>query len=66
MNSRVCRCCGEPMPEHGNSPSRNPNICASCSSPADEMEESGQPECASLERGTVETFAEDELRERAA
>jgi hypothetical protein len=48
MNQRICRCCGEPMPEKGNALSRNPNICASCSSMADGMEESNVPECAAL------------------
>ena len=35
---RICICCGEPMVERGNALSRNPNICASCSSLADGME----------------------------
>jgi hypothetical protein len=48
MNSRICRCCGEPMPEKGNALSRNPNICASCSSMADGMEESFAGEGAGL------------------
>jgi hypothetical protein len=39
MKSRICICCGEPMPEAGNALSRNPNICASCSSLADGMED---------------------------
>jgi hypothetical protein len=32
MNARICKCCGESMPETGNVLSRNPNLCASCSS----------------------------------
>ena len=36
--SRICICCGEPMIERGNVLSRNPNVCASCSSLADGME----------------------------
>jgi hypothetical protein len=36
---RICICCGEPMTEAGNALSRNPNLCASCSSLADGMEE---------------------------
>ena len=47
MNSRICRCCGEPMPEEGNTRSRNPNVCASCSSMADGMEDSTPCEIAS-------------------
>ena len=39
MNPRVCICCGEPMVQR-NSHSRNPNICASCSSLLDGMEDS--------------------------
>jgi hypothetical protein len=40
MSPRVCVCCGESMPEQGNALSRNPNVCASCSSMADGMEHS--------------------------
>ena len=43
MNCRICRCCGEPMAECGNPRSRNPNVCASCSSLADGMGESTAP-----------------------
>jgi hypothetical protein len=65
MNSRVCRCCGEPMPEHGNPLSRNPNICASCSSIADGMEESTLSESVSLAPDATEAVGEDQLREPA-
>jgi hypothetical protein len=41
MNYRICRCCGEPMGERGNALSLNPSVCASCSSMADGMEETG-------------------------
>ena len=34
---RICICCGEPMAE-GNSMSRDPNVCASCSSLSDGMD----------------------------
>jgi hypothetical protein len=40
MTSRICRCCGEWMAERGHVLSRNPNVCASCSSLADGMDES--------------------------
>ena len=40
MNPRICRCCGEAIAERGNQLSRNPNVCASCSSMMDGMEES--------------------------
>ena len=46
MNPSVCICCGERIAEKGNALSRNPNICAACSSLADGMEE---PSIASLE-----------------
>ena len=46
MHPRVCIGCGEAMPEKGNALSRNPNLCASCSSMADGMEESDAPESA--------------------
>ena len=55
MNSRICRCCGEPMPEKGNALSRNPNICASCSSMADGMEETSVREGASHAPGQEPT-----------
>ena len=44
MHPRICIGCGEPMVEKGNALSRNPNLCASCSSMADGMEESDAPE----------------------
>jgi hypothetical protein len=55
MNSRICRCCGEPMTETGNALSRNPNICASCSSIADGMEEDTTSENASPALGLEPT-----------
>jgi len=39
MLPRICICCGEPMAPGGNVLSRNPNICASCSSILDGLEE---------------------------
>ena len=33
-------CCCEPMPQGGNALSRNPNVCASCSSMMDGMGDS--------------------------
>jgi hypothetical protein len=35
MKSPVCICCGEAIPPAGNVTSRNPNMCASCSSVED-------------------------------
>jgi hypothetical protein len=40
VSPRVCICCGEPMSQKGNALSRNPNMCASCSSLLDGMEDS--------------------------
>jgi hypothetical protein len=48
MNSSVCICCGESMHEDRNPLSRNPNICASCSSIADGIEDSTPFENAGL------------------
>jgi hypothetical protein len=39
MNPSVCICCGEPILPRGNVLSRNPNICGSCSSLVDGMDE---------------------------
>lgn len=50
------------MPEAGNALSRNPNICASCSSLADGMEESTESENASLTPGLELTPARMEAR----
>ena len=61
MNSRICMCCGERMAEQGNVLSRNPNMCASCSSMADGMDElsaTGYPHLAEGRRATPETAAE--------
>ena len=66
MNSRICVCCGEPMPEKGNALSRNPNICASCSSMADGMEESSVPESSRPAPETTESAARDLFEENAA
>ena len=46
IRSRICICCGEPMVERGNALSRNPNVCASCSSMADGMEEANRSNAA--------------------
>jgi len=37
LNPSICICCGEPMARGGGALSRNPNMCASCSSMADGM-----------------------------
>lgn len=37
MQPSICICCGEAISLIGNSLSRNPNLCASCSSMADGM-----------------------------
>ena len=65
MNSRICVCCGEPMPEKGNALSRNPNICASCSSMADGMEESSLPESSSPAPEATADVARDLFEENA-
>jgi hypothetical protein len=39
MKPRICVCCGEPIAESGDALSRNPNMCASCSSLADGLGE---------------------------
>jgi hypothetical protein len=49
MKPSICICCGEPIVEPGNALSRNPNICASCSSLADGMEQSS---IASMDAGS--------------
>jgi hypothetical protein len=43
MTSRICVCCGDRFSIEVNTLSRNPNICASCSSMADGMEQSNLP-----------------------
>ena len=50
MKPRVCIACGEAIPEMGNDLSRNPNLCSSCSSLTDGMEEMEAAEPARLER----------------
>ena len=54
------------MPEKGNALSRNPNICASCSSMADGMEESSVPETSSPAAETTEAAPQDRFEEHAA
>ena len=48
------------MPEQGNALSRNPNICASCSSMADGMEESNLPESVPPKPDVATAPAEDQ------
>ena len=43
MNPRVCICCGETIAEALNTLSRNPNLCGSCSSLADGVDDSAMP-----------------------
>ena len=43
MNPRICRCCGEAIAEHGDLLSRNPNLCAFCSSMIDGMDAGAVP-----------------------
>jgi hypothetical protein len=60
MNPRICICCGEPMSEHGGEFSRNPNLCASCSSMMDGMDDAesmSQSECVSPESVEVTSAA---------
>ncbi len=76
MQPRICICCGEPIAEHGHTLSRNPNMCASCSSLADGMEEQrstptsgSNPEGAvshSVEPPKSDTQAEEKIVECAA
>jgi len=42
---RICICCGESMSKGGNALSRNPNLCASCSSMEDGLDESNVSGC---------------------
>jgi hypothetical protein len=44
MKPRICICCGEPMSASGNELSRNPNVCASCSSLVDGMDDNLNPD----------------------
>jgi hypothetical protein len=46
MKPSICICCGEKIAEPDNPRSRNPNLCASCSSLADGMDE---PSIASMD-----------------
>ena len=70
MKPRVCVCCGEPMAENANALSRNPNMCASCSSLADGMEELESERCggpaSKMDGFLSDPGAEDQLRRDAA
>ena len=48
MTSRICVCCGERFSVEINTLSRNSNICASCSSMADGMDEPNLPDAVAL------------------
>ena len=49
VKPRICICCGEPIALDGNLLSRNPNMCASCSSFEDGMEDSAARDADALE-----------------
>ncbi len=72
MNPRICQCCGEPMPEKGNVLSRNPNICASCSSLADGMDDAavpagtGAPSAKAATNSGAEPVAQEQLQGKTA
>ena len=56
MKPQICICCGEAIAVNGPELSRNPNVCASCSSMADGMEETS---IASLPERLPERVQED-------
>jgi hypothetical protein len=59
MNPRICICCGEAIGSSGNVLSRNPNLCASCSSIVDGMEDySRQPVADALPDSELDSFQE--------
>ncbi len=47
------------MPEKGNTLSRNPNVCASCSSMVDGMEQSNVPETPAISTELAKAAAPD-------
>jgi hypothetical protein len=66
MKLRVCICCGEPMAPGASKLSRNPNVCASCSSLADGSEEPERVDAARSEHGEVVTYEKPTEARRAA
>ena len=66
MKPRVCICCGEPISEKGNALSRNPNLCASCSSLTDGMEELETPESPRPERELLQASEQPAETRKAA
>ena len=58
LNPSICICCGEPMARSGGVLSRNPNMCASCSSIADGSQESGPTVSASAYEVDVSALAD--------
>ena len=64
MVSRVCICCGEPIPEQGGADSPNPNLCSACAS----LEERTDDSEAQLEQKSVplpQAATEAQLRSAA-
>lgn len=59
MNFRVCMCCGGPIRESGDVYSRNPNLCASCSSLTDGMPD---PSLSTLPQSFGKTLVKVEFR----
>ena len=44
MSATICICCCEPLTETGKTLSRNPNVCASCLSMVDGMDDITSPD----------------------
>jgi hypothetical protein len=60
VSPAICICCCEPMSQRGNSLSRNPNVCASCSSLLDGMDDAdpGKVLASAVEAEAKETLAQ--------
>jgi hypothetical protein len=62
VRSRICICCGEPMPEKGNSD--NANLCSACCSIADDLEDQ-EAEVTPDRMAQLQPEAQEELRRAA-
>jgi RNA polymerase-binding transcription factor DksA len=66
MISRVCVCCGEPMPEEGRALAQNPNLCAACATIVDRLEDaSTSPLEQPIQPGRGSVAQPDQMREAA-
>jgi hypothetical protein len=66
MTSRVCRCCGELMPEKPSAFSGNPNVCTACEDQSGVLQEPIVTDSAEFLPRSLVVYEESEVMRKAA